>query len=69
MKIIYTILFFADTLLLMILAFLLLKMIDNGINAGKLIIMLIGISLSIILLVYFLRLYLKAPSSNSHNRF
>jgi len=65
MKILYTLLFFVDTLVLLLLAFLLLKMIDNGITTGKLIFMLSGILSSIVLLILFLSHYLKSPSSNS----
>jgi uncharacterized membrane protein len=66
MKIIYTILFFANTVLLMFLAFLLLRMIDNGIKAGELFIMLLSISVSICFLIFFLRRYLKFPNSGRH---
>jgi hypothetical protein len=66
MKIIYTFLFFVNTLVLLLLAFLLLKMIDNGITTAKLICMLSGILLSIALLIFLLSHYLKSPSSNSH---
>jgi hypothetical protein len=65
MKIIYTFLFFANTLVLLLLAFLLLRMIDNGITATRLIFMLSCILLSIALFIFLLSHYLKNPSSNS----
>ena len=67
MKILYTILFFIDTLLLILLSFILLKMIDEGVNITKLIFMLSAIILSIVTLIFFLRRYLKVSASGSHN--
>ena len=69
MKIFYTILFFIDTLLLILLSFILLKMIDEGVNITKLIFMLSAIILSIVTLIFFLRRYLKVSASGSHNWF
>jgi len=67
MKIIYTILFFTDTLLLILLSFILLRMIDERVNPIKLIFMLSAIILSIVTLIFFLRRYLKIPASDNHN--
>ena len=66
MKIIYTILFFTDTLLLILLSFILFKMIDEGVNIMKLIFILLAMILSIVTLIFFLRRYLKIPASGNH---
>ena len=66
MKIIYTILFFSDALLLIILSFVFLKLIDKGASGFTIISMLTGITFSIILLVYFLHTYLKIPTGKRH---
>jgi hypothetical protein len=65
MKIIYTILFFADTLALILLTFLLLKMIDNGSNSWTFALIITGEILSIIALILFLLWYLKIPPYKS----
>ncbi len=62
MKIVYTILFFIDTLLLIALAFLFLKLSDAGMSAATLVSVIAGIIVSILLLVYFLYRYIKLPT-------
>ena len=69
MKIIYTILFFTDVLLLIILSFLFLDLSDKGMNNGTLVLVFTGITVSISLLVYFLYRYTKLPPTNSSNHF
>ena len=66
MKIIYTILFFVDTLILIVLAFLFLKLKDVGMNGATFIMILVAIIFSIALLVYFILHYLKLPPSGGH---
>ncbi len=66
MKIIYTILFFLDAVLLITLSFLLLKFIDKGEGSLTIISMLAAIIFSILLLVYFLYAYLKIPPGNTN---
>jgi hypothetical protein len=63
MKIIYTILFFADTLILIVLAFLFLKLKDMGMNGATFIALIAAIIFCIALLVYFILHYLKLPPS------
>ncbi|MEP7257452.1 MAG: hypothetical protein ABI687_03670 [Flavitalea sp.] len=67
MKILYTILFFADTLALILLSFLFLKLLDTGIEKSVLVLVISAIVFCIILLVYFLLRYIKQPPSNSRN--
>jgi heme/copper-type cytochrome/quinol oxidase subunit 4 len=61
MKTLFTILFFADTLLLIGLSYFFLKMMDNGGHGWTLIAILSAIVGSIILLVFFFRRYIKLP--------
>ena len=61
MKVIYTLLFFSDALLLIILSSLFMKFIDKGASEITIISILAGIAFSILLLVYFLHIYLKIP--------
>ncbi len=67
MKIIYTILFFGDTLILFILARIFLKLIDAGMDKSTFALLLSGIILSIVLLVLFMLSYIKLPTRNSNN--
>lgn len=69
MKIVYTILFFADTLLLIVLSFLFLKMIDNSVHGWPITLLASAIIGSILLLIFFLLHYLKLPSSDKHKHF
>ncbi|MBX2934675.1 MAG: hypothetical protein KF825_10540 [Ferruginibacter sp.] len=62
MKIIYPILFFLSTLVLLFLAFYLLKSIDAGFGALPIILLISGIILSISFLAFFILRYLKTPS-------
>jgi hypothetical protein len=62
MKIVYTILFFIDTLLLIALAFLFLKLSDTGMSVATLVSVIAGIIVSILLLVYLLYRYIKLPT-------
>ena len=66
MKIIYTILFFVDTLLLIVLTYLFLKLMDNGMSPIVFILMVLAIVFCIMLLVYFLLNYLKSPPFSRH---
>ncbi|HEX9514187.1 MAG TPA: hypothetical protein VF939_27030 [Puia sp.] len=59
MKTLYTILFFADSLLLMCLSYLFLHKLDNNSPAGVLVLIFSGIVTSIFLLVLLLRRYIK----------
>ena len=69
MRLVYTILFFVDTVALVVLSFLSMKMIDNGPHGWSLAGTLSGVVLSIILLVYFLRHYTKIPPDESGDRY
>ncbi len=66
MKIIYTVLFFADTLVLLILAFVFFKLVDTGTSITPIILLISGIVCSIAILVYLLFKYIKIPPSNRH---
>ena len=59
MKILYTILFFADTLILILLAFLFLHVLDQGVarHLPGFVLLLAGMLICIILLVFFLHRY------------
>ncbi|HTI07239.1 MAG TPA: hypothetical protein VL832_01750 [Puia sp.] len=59
MRILYTILFFADTLLLLSLSYLFLHKLDSGGSAGGLTLIFAGIIASIFLLILLLRSYIK----------
>ena len=59
MKILFTILFFADSLLFAFLTYLFMKEIDNGSEAQILILTFSGIVASIFLLAFLLRKYIK----------
>ena len=66
MKIIYTVLFFADTIVLLILAFLFFKLVDAGTSATPIILLFSGIVCSSAILVYLLFKYIKIPPPNRH---
>jgi hypothetical protein len=59
MKTLYTILFFANTLLLVCLSFLFLHTLDQCGSAGASVLIFLGIVASIFLLVVLLKAYLK----------
>lgn len=61
MKVIYAILFFAGVLLLVILAFLLMRSLDNGGNRFRFTLIIISIIGCIALLGYFISRYMKLP--------
>jgi len=65
MKIIYTILFFADTLLLIVLSYTFFKLMDSKIDGIVLALMVIAIVICIFMLIHFLNKYIKIPSSKS----
>lgn len=69
MKIVYTILFFIDTLALILLCYFLLKLMDHGVDSHKLTFSLLtsGILTSIALLVFFLNRYTKTKSAEGHD--
>jgi hypothetical protein len=62
MRILYTILFFTDTILLICLSYLFLQLADNGGKLRTLILIFSGILLSICLLILLLRKYINQPS-------
>jgi hypothetical protein len=62
MKKLYTILFYANTLLLVCLTYLFLHTLDQRRPAGELVLIFLGIVASIFLLVVLLKTYLKQPS-------
>jgi hypothetical protein len=61
MKILYTILFFVDTLLLVWLFFVFLEDVDNSSKGSTLILILSGIAVSILTMIFLLRRYIKHP--------
>jgi hypothetical protein len=61
MRILYTILFFTDTILLICLSYLFLQLADNGGKLGALILIFSGMLVSICLLILLLRIYIKQP--------
>jgi hypothetical protein len=61
MKTLLTVLFFTDTLILIILSFLLLKWLDNGISGSALTLLLIAIAFCIFLLGFLLVRYINLP--------
>lgn len=61
MKIIYAILFFADTLLLVVLAFLFMRYIDTGADKFRFTAIITAIIGCIVLLGYFISYYMKLP--------
>jgi hypothetical protein len=63
MKWLYTILFFLDTLTLILLVYFFLKLADNGVNEVTLGAMLFAIVMCIVLLIYILVHYIELPSS------
>jgi hypothetical protein len=65
MKMLLTILFFADTMLLAGLTYWLLKRMDSGEHGWPLIALLSGIAGSILLLIFFFYRYLKLPQRKS----
>jgi hypothetical protein len=68
MRYLYTILFFADTLLFLYLSFLFLLKCDNGASPGTLVLIFSGIVISIFLLTLLLRAYLKLPPGKHRQR-
>jgi len=69
MKVLYTILFFTDTLVLIILAYLFFQFMDTGGSPLTLVVLFIAIVICIFMLVYFLLRYIKIPSSENHQEF
>lgn len=61
MRALYTILFFADTLLLVCLSYFFLHKLDQCSPAGALVLIFLGIVASIFLLAVLLKKYLKQP--------
>lgn len=66
MKILYTILFFLSTFLLIFFMFDLLRLTDKGIHVLALVLLISGIIASIALLIFFLFRFLKLPHSDKH---
>jgi hypothetical protein len=69
MKVLYTILFFTDTLVLIILAYLFFQFMDTGGSPATLVVLFIAIVICIFMLVYFLLQYIKIPSSENRREF
>ena len=63
MKLIYMLLFFSNTLVLLVLAYCLIKYMDKGVGGLPLAVVATGIALNIFLLGYFLLQYFKLPPS------
>ena len=61
MKVIYAILFFSGVLLLVVLAFLLMRLLDNGGNRLRLALIVTSLISCIALLGYFISRYMKLP--------
>jgi hypothetical protein len=61
MKILYTILFFSDMVVLIKLSYLFLAKIDTGHQFWLLMLLLLGIAACIALLIYFLSAYINLP--------
>jgi uncharacterized Tic20 family protein len=66
MKTLYTILFFAAALLLILLTCYLLRVIDKGIGPWSVALTLAGIASTVAFLVFFLYRYTNAPLSGKH---
>jgi hypothetical protein len=69
MKTLLTILFFADTLVLIVLSFFLLKMLDTGVGAGWLTFLLVVYACCIFLLGYLLFRYMNLPPDKKRHSF
>lgn len=69
MKTLLTILFFADTLVLIVLSFFLLKMLDAGVGAGRLTFLLVVYAGCIFLLGYLLFRYMNLPPDKKRHSF
>ena len=67
MKIIYTICFFADTILLLVLASAFFKRVDTGAGTGSFLLLGTAILCSIAILAFLLFQYIKIPPSD-HQR-
>ena len=65
MKFLYTILFFANTVLLIALTFLFLKLLDKGIGGLTAVSILLAMALCVALLAYALSHYMKLPPSDN----
>jgi hypothetical protein len=63
MKIIYTILFFVNTLLLLLLTYITVQFLDEGVDFFKVALMAIAIVICIFILAYLLLQYIKIPAS------
>lgn len=65
MKFVYTILFFTDTLALVLLSYLLFKLLDQGGSRSSILLLAAALIVSILLLIYFFNRYLKLPPHKS----
>jgi hypothetical protein len=63
MKLLYTILFFLDTLALVLFSYYFLKMLDRGFDELSVLSLLFGIVACIILLVFIMLQFVKPPGS------
>jgi len=68
MRYLYTILFFADTLIFLVLAYLFFRKCDSGNSSRTLALITTGIVVSISLLALLLRSYLKLPHDKHRER-
>jgi hypothetical protein len=64
MRILYPILFFADTLLLVLLTNIFLQNIDTGCKAWVLVLIFAGMAATILLMIYLLKNYINQPPKN-----
>ncbi|ANE49195.1 hypothetical protein SY85_00425 [Flavisolibacter tropicus] len=65
MKLLYTILFFLDTLALILFSYLFLKLSGSGMSEVTFAVLLLAIVICIISLIFILVHYIELPSSNS----
>jgi hypothetical protein len=61
MRILYTILFFADTILFVFLTYIFLQRFESGSNLSMMVLIMSGITASVLLLSLLLKRYIKQP--------
>ena len=64
MKLFYTILFFADTLMLIVVAYLFLRLSDGGMSVELFMLLSVALLICILILIVVLIHYLKLPSKS-----
>ena len=65
MRIVYMCVFFGDTLVISVLAFQLFQSIDTGVPLGVLLALGLGLAAAIVLLVLFIRHYLRSGTGSN----